>query len=77
MSDTDQEKNRFSARAARYARVGAAVGGLGARVAAERVLGLRLDRGRHAAELRAALGGLKGPLMKVAQLMSKIGRAHV
>ena len=33
---------------------------------------MKLDRGKHASELRAALGGLKGPLMKVAQLMSTI-----
>ncbi|MBL8703161.1 MAG: AarF/ABC1/UbiB kinase family protein [Alphaproteobacteria bacterium] len=66
------ETNSLGGRLARYARVGAAVGGLGARFAAERVLGVRLDRGRHASELRAALGGLKGPLMKVAQLMSTI-----
>ena len=32
----------------------------------------RLDRGEHAAELTAALGGLKGPLMKVAQILSTI-----
>ncbi len=31
-----------------------------------------LDRRRHAEDLRAALGGLKGPLMKVAQLLSTI-----
>ncbi len=31
-----------------------------------------MDRARHAEDLRAALGGLKGPLMKVAQLMATI-----
>ena len=31
-----------------------------------------LDRGRHAAELKAVLGGIKGPLMKVAQLLATI-----
>src|SRR3546814_16264712 len=36
------------------------------------MLGVKMDRGRHAADLRAALGGLKGPLMKVAQIMSTI-----
>src|ERR1700720_3630657 len=64
---TDREANRFSARAARYARVGANVGGVAARF-----LGLGLDRTQNAAELAAALGGLKGPIMKVAQLMSTI-----
>ena len=69
---TDQERNRFSARAARYARVGANVGGVAARMAGARFLGVDLDRERNAAELTAALGGLKGPIMKVAQLMATI-----
>ena len=56
----------------RYARVGRAVGGLAARVAGQRYLGLKIDRAEHAAELKTALGGLKGPLMKVAQIMATI-----
>ena len=48
------------------------MGGLAARLAGERYLGIELDRGRHAAELTAALGGIKGPLMKVAQLLATI-----
>jgi predicted unusual protein kinase regulating ubiquinone biosynthesis (AarF/ABC1/UbiB family) len=70
MSDT--ERNRFSARAARYARVGANVGGVAARMAGARLFGIDLDRGKNAIELAAALGGLKGPIMKVAQLMATI-----
>lgn len=69
---SDSERNRFSARAARYVRVGANVGGVAARMAGARLFGLELDRGRNAAELAAALGGLKGPIMKVAQLMATI-----
>ena len=69
---SDQERNRFSARAARYARVGTNVGGVAARFAASRLLGLALNRERNASELAAALGGLKGPIMKVAQLMATI-----
>jgi predicted unusual protein kinase regulating ubiquinone biosynthesis (AarF/ABC1/UbiB family) len=68
----DREANRFSARAARYARVGANVSGVAARIAGARILGLALDRGRNAIELAAALGGLKGPIMKVAQLLATI-----
>jgi predicted unusual protein kinase regulating ubiquinone biosynthesis (AarF/ABC1/UbiB family) len=68
----DQERNRFSARAARYARVGTNVGTVAAKFAASRLLGLSLDRGANAADLTAALGGLKGPIMKVAQLMATI-----
>src|ERR1700750_850673 len=69
---TDREANRFSARAARYARVGANVGGVAARIAGARLLGLTRDRSRNAMELATALGGLKGPIMKVAQLMATI-----
>src|SRR6478736_4632970 len=70
--ETDREKNRFSARAARYARVGAGVGGVAARFASARLLGSGPNRAGEASALAAALGSLKGPLMKVAQLMATI-----
>jgi predicted unusual protein kinase regulating ubiquinone biosynthesis (AarF/ABC1/UbiB family) len=69
------EENRFSARAARYVRVGTNVGAVAARLAGQRLFGLEGDRSRNAAELAAALGGLKGPIMKVAQLLSTIPEA--
>jgi predicted unusual protein kinase regulating ubiquinone biosynthesis (AarF/ABC1/UbiB family) len=69
---TDREKNRLSARAARYARVGANVGGVAARYAGRRMMGGAPDRAGEAAALAGALGNLKGPLMKVAQLMATI-----
>jgi predicted unusual protein kinase regulating ubiquinone biosynthesis (AarF/ABC1/UbiB family) len=56
-------------------RVGAGVGAVAARVAGSRLFGLELDRGRNAAELARALGGLKGPIMKAAQLLSTIPEA--
>lgn len=59
-------------RVKRYARVSTAVGGLAARVAGGKVLGLKGDNAKRAVELRTALGGLKGPLMKVAQILSTI-----
>jgi len=68
----DREANRLTARAARYARVGTRVGGVAARIAGTRLLGLDNQRGGNAAALAAALGGLKGPIMKVAQLMATI-----
>lgn len=70
--DKDRESNRFSARMGRYARVGTNVGGIAAKVAGAKLLGMDLDNGKNASELAAALGGLKGPLMKVAQLLSTI-----
>src|SRR5260370_17555212 len=68
----DDEGPSLGGRLGRYARVGASVGGLAARLAGERYLGWTLDRGKHASELRSALGGLKGPLMKAAQLLATI-----
>jgi predicted unusual protein kinase regulating ubiquinone biosynthesis (AarF/ABC1/UbiB family) len=68
----DQEANRFSARVGRYAKVGTNMGGIAAKLAGARLFGLDLDNQKGAAELAAALGGLKGPLMKVAQLLSTI-----
>jgi len=55
----------------RLARTSGAVGGIAARLAGERI-GIRTNRSAHAEDLRAVLGGLKGPLMKVAQLLSTI-----
>lgn len=72
---SDNEENRFAARAARYVRVGTNVGAVAARVAGSRLFGIEQDRSRHAAELAAALGGLKGPIMKAAQLLSTIPEA--
>ena len=70
-----REQDSLTGRVRRYVRVGGAVGGFAARLAGERFLGVPLDRGRHASDLRAALGGLKGPLMKVAQILSTIPEA--
>ena len=56
----------------RFARTSGAVGGIAARVAGERVFGMRTDRAAHAEDLKAILGGLKGPLMKIAQFLSTI-----
>lgn len=72
MPDSSNEDSSLAGRARRYAKVGRAVGGLAARVAGQRYLGWELDKGKHAEELKAALGGLKGPLMKVAQIMSTV-----
>ena len=56
----------------RYAKVTTAMGGLAARLAGEKYLGIKIDREQHASDLKAALGGLKGPLMKVAQILATI-----
>lgn len=74
MSDrkSDDEATRLGRRMRRYAQVGAGVGGLAAKVAGSRILGLAPDHDRTARELKTALGGLKGPIMKVAQMLATI-----
>jgi len=66
------EGDSLGGRLGRYAKVGTSMGGLAVRLAGERYLGLSLDRDKHASDLKAALGGLKGPLMKAAQLLATI-----
>lgn len=73
MTDADfSDEDRLSGRVTRYARVTGAVGGLAARLAGQRFLGMSLDKGQHAEELKQALGTLRGPLMKVAQIIASI-----
>ncbi|WP_431305771.1 ABC1 kinase family protein [Sediminicoccus sp. BL-A-41-H5] len=54
------------------ARTSGAVTGIAARVAGERFLGIKTNKDAHAGDLKAILGGLKGPMMKVAQFLATI-----
>lgn len=69
---SERDKNTLGGRVRRYVRVTGAVSGLAARVAGQRYLGLDLGKQAMPADLKAALGGLKGPLMKVAQILATI-----
>jgi predicted unusual protein kinase regulating ubiquinone biosynthesis (AarF/ABC1/UbiB family) len=71
MSDRQEGSSLFG-EIRRMARTSGAVGGIAARVAGQRFLGLRTDKAAHAEDLKAILGGLKGPLMKVAQFLSTV-----
>lgn len=76
MDDTPtNEENRIAGRAKRYAKVGGGVGGIAAKVAGARLFGREIDDAAVAAELRNALGGMKGPIMKVAQMLATIPEA--
>jgi predicted unusual protein kinase regulating ubiquinone biosynthesis (AarF/ABC1/UbiB family) len=66
------EGSNFFGEIRRMARTSGAVGGIAARVAGARVLGIKTDRAAHAEDLREVLGSLKGPLMKVAQFLSTV-----
>lgn len=74
MSDNTARKseNSFGQRFRRYAQVSTTVAGQAAKIAGRRITGGSFDRGEHAGELKAILGGMKGPLMKVAQMMATI-----
>lgn len=83
MSDTPKDnspenmndESRFGKRAGRYARVSGSMAGLAAKLAGERFFGLKIDRPEHAEALKNVLGNLKGPLMKIAQLLATIPEA--
>ncbi len=69
----DEEANRLTARASRYARLGVNAGAFAARVGVNRLRGG--DRESDAKALVSALGSMKGPIMKVGQLLSTIPEA--
>jgi len=71
MSDDAREGNIFGD-VRRFARTSGAVGGIAARIAGERVFGIKTNQARHAEDLKAIFGGLKGPMMKVAQFLSSV-----
>ena len=68
--DQDNEANRLSARATRYARLGVNAGAFAAKVGVNRLRGG--GRETDAKALASALGSMKGPLMKVAQMLTTI-----
>jgi predicted unusual protein kinase regulating ubiquinone biosynthesis (AarF/ABC1/UbiB family) len=72
---TNKEKNSLGKRVRRYAKVSSAVTGLAARLAGQKYLGLDINKPVHAKQLMESLGDLKGPLLKIAQLLSTIPEA--
>ncbi|HTK83960.1 MAG TPA: AarF/ABC1/UbiB kinase family protein [Patescibacteria group bacterium] len=69
------ERKTISGTVARYGRVSTTMAGLAAKLAGERYLGIKIERAEHAVQLQKALGSLKGPLMKVGQILSTIPEA--
>ena len=72
MTSEAEDKSSLFGEIRRFARTSGAVGGIAARVVGERAFGIRTDRAAHAEDLKTILGGLKGPLMKVAQFLSTV-----
>jgi len=67
----DDERNTLAGRLTRHARIGAGVGTAAARIGLGRLTGGG-DAASEGRLIADALGGLKGPLMKVAQFISTI-----
>jgi len=68
----DPERDRMTGRVARFARVGAGLAGAGAQLSANTLFGGNDADARNARALKAALGNLKGPLMKAAQMFATV-----
>ncbi len=69
------KENTLGTRVKRYGQVSGTMAGLAARLAGEKFLGLNIEREDHAQSLMLALGNLKGPLMKVGQILATIPEA--
>lgn len=75
MSEEDFEKSSLVQRLARYGKASGTMAGLAGRLLGERYLGVKIARKDHADQLTRALGNLKGPLMKVGQILATIPEA--
>jgi len=73
--DESFKENTVGTRIARYGKVSGTMAGLAAKLAGEKFLGLEIKRDEHAKALTLALGNLKGPLMKVGQILATIPEA--
>ena len=73
--DDFTDNTSLGGRIMRYGRVSGTMAGLAAKLAGEKYFGVRIERQEHAEALVKALGNLKGPLMKVGQILSTIPEA--
>ncbi len=70
--DNDERENKFRTKLKRYGQVSTTMAGLAATLAGEKYLGRAIERDDHAQQLKSVLGDLKGPLMKVGQILATI-----
>lgn len=75
MEKRDQSQGSIGGRLARYGKVSTTMAGLAAKLVGEKYLGIEIKKEEHAQELMLALGNLKGPLMKVGQILATIPEA--
>lgn len=73
--NTKSEKSTLGNRLARYGRVSTTFAGLATRLIGEKYLGIEISKEDHARQLTEALGSLKGPMMKIGQILATIPEA--
>lgn len=73
--DDQQPENTMGRRVSRYLRTSGTMAGLAGKLAGERFFGIKIEREGHAQDLMAAFGNIKGPLMKVGQILATIPEA--
>ncbi len=73
--EDNPDRPSMGGKIARYGKVSTTMAGLAARMAGEKYLGLKIGREDHAQDLLAALGHLKGPLMKIGQILATVPEA--
>lgn len=71
----NEDQSRILSKAGRYANLSGAMVGLAGRLAGEKFLNIKIDRDIHSDQLMKALGNLKGPIMKVGQILATIPEA--
>lgn len=72
MTDRDPERDRLAGRALRFAKVGGGLSGAAVTFGVNAMFGKGDADARNAKALKEALGKLKGPLMKVAQMVATV-----
>ncbi len=67
-----EERSKFGNRLKRYVKVSGVATNLATKLVGQRILGIEINKEQHAGELFEALGNLKGPVMKIAQILSTV-----
>jgi len=75
MKKDKESEGSIGSRVKRYAKVSTSITGLALRLAGQKYLNLDINKQEHAKKLMLSLGDLKGPLLKIAQLLSTIPNA--
>ena len=71
----NENKEKTSKTIKRYGQLSGSVASLATKLAGEKYLGIKIDREKHASQLLQSIGNLKGPLMKVGQILATIPQA--